>query len=430
MNRSVRWHARGSVNVHFIYIKFNFPENEKRKEVLTHMHTVGIIPSPGVAHHHAKRIIPKVKKLLTERIEGDSHWNFDIKVDLMIGSAEDVHESVDKAAQLKDDHHWDYVICLTDLPSISDNKVVISDYNNDKQVAMLSLPSLGFMGLNSKLVKTVTSLIEQLYYEDPKSKNAPHRFVRMKSVEPNEDESEKRRYINTLFIISWIQLIGGLTRANQPWKNIFNFKKIISVAFATGTYISIFSMPWELSVIYSPFRLILLMIIAILGMAGWLLYAHQLLERKTAKSQRVYRYIYNSTTLVTLSVITLMNYFILYILLIISITLFVPVDLFNSWTSAKAQFTFTNYLRLIWFVASLGLLAGAMGSTVEDEEKIRRITYSYRQYHRYKEAEEEQKEQQQSQDVSHQKVEQQASSNDQQDEQYEGKKQGHREEDE
>lgn len=59
-----------------------------------------------------------------------------------------------------------------------------------------------------------------------KVKNAPHPFVRMKSVEPNEDESEKRRYINTLFIISWIQLIGGLTRANQPWKNIFNFKRL------------------------------------------------------------------------------------------------------------------------------------------------------------------------------------------------------------
>ena len=41
-------------------------------------------------------------------------------------------------------------------------------------------------------------------------------------------------------------------------------------------------------------------------------------------------------------------------------------------------------MRLIWFVSSLGLLAGAMGSTVENEEKIRRITYSYRQYHRYK----------------------------------------------
>ncbi len=174
-------------------------------------------------------------------------------------------------------------------------------------------------------------------------------------------------------------------------ENIFNFKKIISVAFATGTYVSIFSMPWELSVIYSPLRLIILMVIAILGMAGWLFYAHQLIEKKTAKSQRVYRYIYNSTTLVTLSLITLINYVILYLLLIISITLFVPVELFNSWTSAQAQFTFSNYMRLIWFVSSLGLLAGAMGSTVENEEKIRRITYSYRQYHRYKKAEQEQK---------------------------------------
>ena len=330
-----------------------------------------------------KNIITNVKQLLSKRTK-HNRWNFEIKVDLMIGSAEDVHESVEKAAQIKEAHQWDYVVCLTDLPSISDNKVVVSDFNSDKHVAMLSLPSLGFIDLKRKLVKTMTSLIEQLYYNQPKNKNAPHPFVRVKAVEPDEDSTSKQRYINILFIISWIQLIGGLTRANQPWKNIFNFKKIISVAFATGTYVSIFSMPWELSVIYSPLRLIILMVIAILGMAGWLFYAHQLIEKKTAKSQRVYRYIYNSTTLVTLSLITLINYVILYLLLIISITLFVPVELFNSWTSAQAQFTFSNYMRLIWFVSSLGLLAGAMGSTVENEEKIRRITYSYRQYHRYK----------------------------------------------
>ncbi|MCG2159578.1 5,10-methylene-tetrahydrofolate dehydrogenase [Staphylococcus epidermidis] len=392
------------------------------------MLTVGIIPSPGIAHQHVKKIIPNVKQLLSKRTK-HSQWNFDIKVDLMIGSAEDVHESVEKAAQIKEEHQWDYVVCLTDLPSISDNKVVVSDFNSDKHVAMLSLPSLGFIDLKRKLVKTMTSLIEQLYYNQPKDKNAPHPFVRVKAVEPDEDATSKQRYINILFIISWIQLIGGLTRANQPWKNIFNFKKIISVAFATGTYVSIFSMPWELSVIYSPFRLIILMVIAILGMAGWLFYAHQLIEKKTAKSQRVYRYIYNSTTLVTLSLITLINYVILYLLLIISITLFVPVELFNSWTSAQSQFTFSNYMRLIWFVSSLGLLAGAMGSTVENEEKIRRITYSYRQYHRYKEAEQEQKEQETSRDVSQQNVEQQTSSKDENNEQYEGKKQGHREED-
>ena len=86
-----------------------------------------------------------------------------------------------------------------------------------------------------------------------------------------------------------------------------------------------------------------------------------------------------------------MNYVVLYLLLSISISLFVPVSLFNSWTSANPDFTFINYLKLLWFVSSLGLLAGAMGSTVENEE-IRRITYSYRQYHRYKEAQQEEKE--------------------------------------
>ena len=154
---------------------------------------------------------------------------------------------------------------------------------------------------------------------------------------------------------------------------IFLISKIISVAFATGTYVSIFSMPWELSIQYSIVRFIILMLIAILGMTGWLLYAHQLIERKTAKSQRVYRYIYNFTTIFTLFIITLLNYIILYLLLAISVSLFVPPSLFNQWTSAHPHFTFINYVKLVWFVSSLGLLAGAMGSTVENEEKIVRL---------------------------------------------------------
>lgn len=141
--------------------------------------------------------------MLTERIDYNQ-WHFKIKVDLMIGSAEDVHESVDKASQIKGQHEWDYVICLTDLPSISDSKVVVSDFNSDKQVAMLSLPALGFIDLRRKLINTMTSLIEQLYYETSKEKNAPHPLVRVKSVEPEEDATSKQRYVNVLFIMSWL----------------------------------------------------------------------------------------------------------------------------------------------------------------------------------------------------------------------------------
>lgn len=391
------------------------------------MYQIGIVPSPGIAHEFIKKVIPKVQKLLNQRLEQQTTWQFDIKVDLMIGSAEDTTQSLDKLADLKETHEWDFALGLIDLPNISDHKIVVSDFNNKQQAAYISLPALGGFDVKHKLTNAMTSVIEQLYYNQPKQTLNIHPLIRTKAVKfsegnENADKEDKQddeqrdynrhehRYVNTVFILAWIQLIMGLTRINQPWKAVFNFKKIVSVAFATGTYVAIFSMPWELSVTYSPLRFILLMFIAIVGMAFWLSYAHQLFERNTAKSQRIYRYVYNTTTLLTLTVITLLNYVALYILLSITVTLFVPAELFDSWTSANGHYMFSNYLKLIWFVASLGLLAGAMGSTVENEEKIRRLTYSYRQYHRYKEAEKEKEEQEERNQASKQDVEKRTSS--------------------
>ena len=87
----------------------------------------------------------------------------------------------------------------------------------------------------------------------------------------------------------------------------------------------------------------------------------------------------------------------------------------------KSRLYIYKLFEILWFVSSLGLLAGAMGSTVENEEKIRRITYSYRQYHRYKEDNKERRKEQQSQDVSQHDVEQSSSNKESNDEQYEGK---------
>ena len=71
--------------------------------------------------------------------------------------------------------------------------------------------------------------------------------------------------------------------------------KIISVSFATGTYISIFSTPWDISLDYDYWRFILLMFMSIFGMVGWLIYSYNLWERKNPKTQKLYRYIYNFT---------------------------------------------------------------------------------------------------------------------------------------
>ena len=77
-------------------------------------------------------------------------------------------------------------------------------------------------------------------------------------------------------------------------------------------------------------------------------------------------------------------------MLSLSTILFVPPELFSNWTSLNSEHpTILNYINLIWFITSLGILAGAMGSTVENAEKIKRVTYSFRQYYRSKSLEQE-----------------------------------------
>ena len=99
---------------------------------------------------------------------------------------------------------------------------------------MLSLPSLGWIDLRRKLRDSLTSIIEQLYYSTSRVAPKIHPLIHPKAVEPNEDETPKQRYIHRWFILSWIQLILGLTRANEPWKNIFNFKRLFQLLLQLG----------------------------------------------------------------------------------------------------------------------------------------------------------------------------------------------------
>ena len=132
------------------------------------------------------------------------------------------------------------------------------------------------------------------------------------------------------------------------------------------------------------------MLLSVLGMVGWLIYSYKLWERPSANTQKLYRFIYNITTFTTLLTITFLNFIVLYILLSLSTILFVPPELFSNWTSLNSEHpTILNYINLIWFITSLGILAGAMGSTVENAEKIKRVTYSFRQYYRSKSLEQE-----------------------------------------
>lgn len=376
---------------------------------------VGIITTPGRSKKLLEDILERLSDMAGNSIDDEIDWQIEYRTDILTSSAEFVNEIFEKVEAIKENNSWDMAIAISDLPSISDRKAVLSDFDYEENNSLISVPALGVFTNKKKLEMLLLHHIEVLYnnYNPEETKEIQPEFIRnLVEVTPTEEGESKRRYVVKSTLGGWLRLVGGMTYLNEPWKEFGNFKTIVALAFATGTYISIFRTPWELSLDYSMWRFVMLMIIAVLGMVGWLIYAHNLWEMRTTKNQPAYRRLYNFTTILTLLILTLVNYLVVSLLLTVSILIFVPVGLFETWTNVEADVTWSDYLSLIWFTSSLGVLAGAFGSTVEEEEKIRNVTYSYRQLYRYKQLEEEQEE-------DREKPE------DEKDEEYSGEKQSH-----
>jgi hypothetical protein len=359
---------------------------------------VGVVSAPGLPEKLLGDIMESLKDLAGPSIDENIDWEIDFKADPLASSAEYISDIFDRLEEFKKNGEWDMAIAITDLPSISSNKVVISEFDYDRKLSLISVPAIGVFRNERKLETLLTHHMETLYntYSEEDTESVQPEFLsKISEVRAIEEEDARNRYILKSTFGGWMRLIGGMTHLNEPWKEFGNFKTIIALAFATGTYISIFRTPWELSLDYSPWRLILLMLIAVAGMVGWLIYAHNLWEMRSAKNQPVYRRLYNFTTLLTLLILTLVSYIMVSLLLTVSILIFVPMGLFETWTDAEVEYDvdWYDYLDLIWFASSAGILAGAFGSTVEQEDKIRNITYSYRQWYRYRQLEKEKEEQ-------------------------------------
>ncbi|CAM4333624.1 CopD family protein [Lacicoccus alkaliphilus] len=358
---------------------------------------VGVVSAPGLPEKLLGDIMESIKDLAGPSIDENIDWDINFKTDPLASSAEYILDMFDRLEDFKENNEWDMAIAITDLPSISNNKVVISEFAYDRKVSLMSVPAIGVVRQKKKLETLLTHHMETLYhtYSEADTESVQPDFLnRISEVKAIEEEDDRKRYILKSTLGGWLRLTAGMTQLNEPLKEFGNFKTIVALAFATGTYISIFRTPWELSLDYSPWRLILLMLIAVAGMVGWLIYAHNLWEMRSSRNQPVYRRLYNFTTLLTLLTLTIMSYIVVSLLLTVSILTFVPMGLFETWTDAEVEYDvdWYDYLDLIWFAASAGILAGAFGSTVEEEEKVRNITYSYRQWYRYRKLEEEKEE--------------------------------------
>ena len=355
--------------------------------------TLGLIPAPDIPETRARELAPQLPKLLENRVDGDVSWEVPVVVDPLTGTDREAPEILDVCRERMLGEGWDLAICLTDLPVYRDGTLVAADVSAKRGVAGLSLPAMGAMRLRPKARDLTLQLAGELYErtkergtDDPPDPGTQPTgsLGSFRRVDPS-DEDMKAMDVDARFAapgaLGHLRLWSGMVLANRPWKMLPAFKGAIAAAFATGAYVLAISSMWLLADAVGFWRLLLLMVTAIVAMVVWIIIAHHLWERPEDRERREWASLYNGVSVLSVSAAVLLAYAILFALLFVAAWVFVPGSYFQS--TLKHPIGFGEYLTLSWLGASLATVAGALGASLEDEERVREASYGYRQRRRH-----------------------------------------------
>ncbi|WP_404476326.1 5,10-methylene-tetrahydrofolate dehydrogenase [Staphylococcus pseudoxylosus] len=368
---------------------------------------IGLVAAPGVTEKIACLLKTELPELLASHFSENHEWQIETIIDPLTGSAETVQKIFRKISDYQNNNEWQYTIGLTDLPIVRNGNAVAFDINSSNGASLISIPSYGWRPIKKRLQRSILGIIDAIdEYNESNMKQAE-----------GEDESEqqlnaqfpfsnlvtKTEYFedtdskHTLYYVSSntkgsFRLISGMTFANNPFNMLKSLSNVVAIAFTTGAFGIVFTTMWNLSFVYSVWRMLLIMLVAILGMMVWIIVAHNLWESSKESNNKQITMLYNLTTTLTLTVSIVFYFLILFCLFLLASLVVLPPGYLGQTLQLNGPANFITYINLAWFATSISTVAGAIGAGLNNESQILESTYGYRQKQRYKKMDEDEKE--------------------------------------
>jgi hypothetical protein len=170
--------------------------------------------------------------------------------------------------------------------------------------------------------------------------------------------------------------IGQMVLTNRPWRLVRDLSKVLVATLASAGFFIINSNAWGIADQLAVPILLLIAVLAVGGLAVWLVVAHSLWEkpsqsRGSALTQRA-----NAATALTLLLGLLFNYLVLYAVVLGAMALVVP-DHFMT-TNLGHPAGVGDYAAAAWFAASMATVVGAIGSGLESDDEVHETISRYR----------------------------------------------------
>jgi hypothetical protein len=290
--------------------------------------------------------------------EHGHHWDLEVLSEPFTLACEDTETALSRLNDHAQEHQWDLVVGLTELPlRDGDGRYLLIETDPEQRTAVLSLPALGGVRMHRRSKLALRELISGM---------------------ADADSDTDRRVPLSRRGGRW-RLLLGMVLANRPWLLVPGLKSALVAALTTGAIATINSTVWLLAGSLSRWRLAVAMVVSIALVVGWLVIDGELWDRPDDDSPeaRERSRLYNTSTLLTLATGTIICYIALYVLNLAWALFVLDPGLMGNYL--KQSVGYGDLLVLAWFVASAATVGGALGSGLESDEAIRAAAYSKRE---------------------------------------------------
>lgn len=331
-----------------------------------------LIADPGAPAAIAERLSNSLQSSPVNGPAAEGKWDVSVRRD---SYPVDEHAEVLEVIRIVDPagEPEDIVIYLTDLPRRIGTTPVIVDISLNHRFGLISIPAVGGVSIDRRVRNMAQTVVAELTRQSGEQHGSRRRLRR------TQDDDVVRYVAPTA--LSRLRLLMGMVYANRPWRLAAGLSKVLMAAFAAGAVSLAYPTMWQLSDTMGPWRLSVATILASAAMVGWLILHHRLWERPHSADERKRAALYNTATVVTLTIGVVILHLGLFILLLLTAWWTLPPELVAR--NIGHPVDLWTLLLMAWLVAAVATLGGALGSGLEDGEAVKAAAYGVRQRKRF-----------------------------------------------